>query len=96
MEGESPRKVKRITFDGETNSVDDGRTKYDVPSGDSAMVMKRIEILCKVSQTRLDCVNASPALRKVLSNVDFTSMGSAAAGTMGRRVPSSNNLSRAT
>ena len=72
VEGKKPRKVKHIMYDDSLHVITDGRNRLTIPPNDIATVMKCLNFLCKVGSIQLDCINASPTLRKVLSNLDLS------------------------
>ena len=83
VQGKRARKVKQIVYDDSLHIIRDGRNTISIQKDDTVNVMKCLQVLCKVGGVRLDVINASSQLRKVLSNLDF-----------GRRRCSNSHLSR--
>lgn len=73
VEGLSPRKVRKMSYDDACHSIQDKKVRFSIPSSDAATVMKSLKLLCKVTMVRLDYLNGSPAgLKKARSNLDFS------------------------
>jgi len=92
VEGKSPKKVKSIVYDDASRAIHDGKNRFLVPSSDVAIVMKSLNLLCKVASVKLDVqlhYNSSPGLRKVLSNIDLMN-----GSTTSRKMLSTNSLSQ--
>lgn len=89
VEGKRPKKVKSIVYDAASHAIHDGKNRFLVPSSDVAIVMKSLNLLCKVASVKLDCTNSSPGLRKVLSNLDLMN-----GSTTSRNELSTNSLSQ--
>jgi hypothetical protein len=72
LEGEKARKVRSVAIvDAKEKFVIlDGKDEIKVALGDIEVVTKGLILLCKISRVKLDCVDGSPALRKVLSDLD--------------------------
>lgn len=95
VEGESPRKVRRMVYDYAYYSLHDKNIRFSIPSSDAAAVMRSLKVLCKVSMVKLDYLNvassSSGVLRKVQSSVDFT-IGSSTSSEV--RTFSTNSLTQ--
>lgn len=80
VEGESPRKVRRMVYDYASHSLHDKNIEFSIPSSDAAAVVRSLKVLCRVSMVKLDYLNeassSSGVLRKVHSSVDFTHVSS--------------------
>lgn len=71
IEGEKPRKVRSIIYDDASGAINDGKTEpLCVPPCDIATVMKSLILLCKIASVKLDCINGSPELKRLLYNFD--------------------------
>lgn len=65
-----PRKVRKITYNDVTNTIDDSKESFSVPSKDIAAVLKSLNLLCKIASIQLECTSGEVALRKVLTSLD--------------------------
>lgn len=71
VEGKRPRKVKSIIYDDASHAIQDGKNTFLLLPRDVAVVTKSLNLLCKVSSVKLDCVNGLLGPRNVVSNVDL-------------------------
>mmetsp|Transcript_5159 Transcript_5159/g.11062 ORF Transcript_5159/g.11062 Transcript_5159/m.11062 type:complete len:270 (+) Transcript_5159:359-1168(+) len=68
IQNRKARKISHIIFDDFTKSLIVGKNKIVLPEADKTTVMKSLNLLCKITRVKLDCVNGSSTMRKVLSS----------------------------
>jgi len=57
IQDKKTRKVKNIVFDNETGTLTDNRNAISLSSEDRGIVMKSLNLMCKVASVPLDCIN---------------------------------------
>ena len=70
IQDKKARKISHIIFDDFTRSLIVGKNKVVVSQADKTAVMKSLNLLCKITSVKLDCVNGSATMRKVLSSAN--------------------------
>mmetsp|Transcript_28526 Transcript_28526/g.60789 ORF Transcript_28526/g.60789 Transcript_28526/m.60789 type:complete len:239 (+) Transcript_28526:158-874(+) len=81
VDGEKSKRGKHmIIYDDASNAIHDGGHRFLLPSSDVQIIMKSLSLICKIGQVKFDGKNASsPALGKVMSDLDCNKVLSSAA-----------------
>jgi len=57
IQDKKTHKVKNIVFDKEASTLTDKKNTIFLPSEERGIIMKSLNLLCKIASVRLDCVN---------------------------------------